>query len=178
MFMYRCTDLTFVPYRNYWKQVKKVYAQELFSVNKVNSFRHISEEEMALMIEKITSSCLLQTPADLTSLIHNATNNLTCRCGIGIKRDGNSRFGEVAKVVVIELGAFTYRDIFPSLWWMDVPTCFRRRRLFKKVDSYLKQLIHDRVYQSKADEEEKDILYHLLQAQKGKKFDLSKEIKN
>ncbi|KAF6134607.1 hypothetical protein GIB67_025722 [Kingdonia uniflora] len=170
MFMYGCTDLTFAPYGDYWKQVKKVYAQELFSVNKVNSFRHIREEEMALMIEKISSSCLLQTPADLTSLIRNAANNLTCRCGIGIKRDGNSRFGEVAKEVVIELGAFAYGDIFPSLRWMDVLTGFRRRKLFKKVDSYLKQLIQDRVNQSKADEEEKDILDHLLQAQKDNKL--------
>ncbi|ONI21578.1 hypothetical protein PRUPE_2G073900 [Prunus persica] len=50
------SPLVFSPYNEYWRHLRKITVMELFSVNRVWSFRSIREEEVWDLIEFIASS--------------------------------------------------------------------------------------------------------------------------
>ncbi|XP_045831759.1 cytochrome P450 71B9-like isoform X2 [Trifolium pratense] len=51
---YNCLDLAFAPYSPYWKEMKKHCVVNLFSTQRVHSFRSIRENEVAQLIQKLS----------------------------------------------------------------------------------------------------------------------------
>ncbi|CAN1746450.1 Desmethyl-deoxy-podophyllotoxin synthase [Linum perenne] len=61
---YDCTNLSFAPYGAYWRQLKKICTVELLSSKRVQSFRHVREEEVSRYVDRI----LLSTSAGVVDL--------------------------------------------------------------------------------------------------------------
>ncbi|KAF8378203.1 hypothetical protein HHK36_029540 [Tetracentron sinense] len=124
---YGCRDVGFAPYGEYWRQMRKICVQELLSVKRVQSLNYVREEEVAVMIKKISPSCSSGATINLSEILISVINNILCRSVLGRKyeeEEGKSKFGELSREVHVHLGAFSFGDFFPSLGWMDVLTRF------------------------------------------------------
>jgi len=64
---YGFKDISFVPYSEYWREMRKLAVTELFSLKKVQSYRYIRGEEIEFMVKKLSESALKQSPVDLPS---------------------------------------------------------------------------------------------------------------
>nr|DAD39330.1 TPA_asm: hypothetical protein HUJ06_013653 [Nelumbo nucifera] len=100
--LYGCNDLGFAPYGN---------------VKRVQSFRFIREEEVALLIKKISHACQLHNSIYLSELLTFLSDNLISRAAFSSKfeeEDENSRrIGPLTREVMSLLGMFSVQDFFP-----------------------------------------------------------------
>ncbi|KAI3968604.1 hypothetical protein MKW92_028134 [Papaver armeniacum] len=143
--LYGCTDIAFAPYGEYWRLVKKISVHELLSVTRVQSFKYIREEEVNVLIEKISCSC--SSVINLTETLQTLTNNIVSRCVLGAKYESvhENRFGQLSKEIVKLLGDFSITDYFPSLGWMDVASGFssKLKKASQELDIFLDRVINE-----------------------------------
>ena len=76
---YGFKDIGFAQYGEYWREMRKLVVIELFSLKKVQSFRKIREEEVGLMVKKVSESALQQSPVDLNKTFFSLTASIICR---------------------------------------------------------------------------------------------------
>nr|DAD21192.1 TPA_asm: hypothetical protein HUJ06_022655 [Nelumbo nucifera] len=111
------TTAGFAPYGDYWRQMKKISVLRHLSVKRVQSFRFIREEEVALLIEKISHACQLRNSINVSELLPILSDNLVSRAAFSSKfeeEDDNSRrIGPLTREVTSLLGMFSARDFFP-----------------------------------------------------------------
>ncbi|RZC92509.1 hypothetical protein C5167_041852 [Papaver somniferum] len=84
-FSYDFVDITFAPYGEYWREVRKITMAELLSVKRVQLFRVVRAEEVATLIELIHRSSSSLTPINLREMILCFFNNVICRVAFGRK---------------------------------------------------------------------------------------------
>ncbi|KAL5708650.1 hypothetical protein ACHQM5_019420 [Ranunculus cassubicifolius] len=125
-FVYDGKDITFAPYGEYWREMRKVCVLELLSIKRVQSFRYVREEEISNMLNEIKDATLLQKEVNLSELLLTVTSNVISRVALS-KRLGNSVYGELAKKGLKLFGHPSVEDMFPSLKWIDVLTGLDRR---------------------------------------------------
>ncbi|PIA26399.1 hypothetical protein AQUCO_09300003v1 [Aquilegia coerulea] len=176
LLFYGRADMAFSPYGHYWRQVRKICVLELLSIKRVQSFKFIREEEVALMIESISRSCLLQLPINLSEILLTLNNNIVSRCAIGRKCEGggnehgtDKNFGELSRELMRLLGAFCFRDFFPWLGWVDVVSGLVRRmkKVSRELDSFLDPIIDEHLSRRRQqnDDHKEDFVDLLLRVQ-------------
>ncbi|XP_042483460.1 cytochrome P450 71A1-like [Macadamia integrifolia] len=180
--VYGCTDISFSPYGEYWRQLRKLCVIELFSSKRVRSFKFVREEEVAVLIEKI--SVLSQggvIPVNISDLLPIFSSNVICRVAAGTKYT-NPKLSHIAREVEILLGAFSVREYFPLLGWIDTLTGLDKRvnKIFQEMDSVFDAVIQDHLNSHKEDgqENEKDVVDLLLEAQKDSSLGVSLTLDN
>ncbi|GMI67358.1 cytochrome P450, family 71, subfamily A, polypeptide 22 [Hibiscus trionum] len=147
--LYGCKDLGFAPYGEYWKQVKKISVLELFSHKRVQSFQFVRDEEVGVIIDKIRGACRKGESINLSEMLVFVSNNIVSRCVIGRKTeedDGTcSKFGLLAKRLMVLLTSFCAGDMFPYLRWLDMLTGLvpNLKALSGELDAYLDQIIEE-----------------------------------
>ena len=75
---YNGLDLVFVPYNDYWREMRKICVVHLFSSIRVQSFRPIRESEIAHMIEKVSKAAADSRAANITETMMSFTSTLIC----------------------------------------------------------------------------------------------------
>ncbi|KAI3902364.1 hypothetical protein MKW92_052605, partial [Papaver armeniacum] len=149
--VYGSTDIALAPYGEYWRQVKKIAVVELFSVKRVQSFKHVRVEEVDIVIKKISSLCSSREDGaqvvNITEILLTLTNNIVSRCALGVRYEtahGN-RFPKMSSNFLGLFSAFSFGDFFPSIGWMDVVTGLSSKfeKVFKEVDTFLDQVIDE-----------------------------------
>ncbi|XXG52797.1 hypothetical protein AAC387_Pa03g1020 [Persea americana] len=148
--LYGCADLAFASYGEYWRQVRKMCVLELLSIRRVNSFRSIMEEEVSLMIERISQSSPTGAAVNLTDLFLSLTSGTIARAALGKKyegegEEGRNKFADLVKELEVLLGVFSVGDYFPSLAWVDVVTGLhgKLKRNSRELDRFLDQVIEN-----------------------------------
>ncbi|KAF5183184.1 Cytochrome p450 [Thalictrum thalictroides] len=168
--LYGCVDVAFCPYGEYWAQVRKISVIELLSTKKVQSFKSVREEEIALMLKKISQSSSMGAPVNVSELATALTNDIVCRCALG-RKHGNSNFGDLAGKLLKLQTAITFSDLFPWLGWMDNLTGLmgRIKNISRELDIFYDQVIDEHlIHENKHDNPDynKDFIDILLQIQK------------
>eukprot|EP00262_Sarcandra_glabra_P020565 TRINITY_DN824_c0_g2_i4.p1 TRINITY_DN824_c0_g2~~TRINITY_DN824_c0_g2_i4.p1 ORF type:complete len:534 (+),score=83.74 TRINITY_DN824_c0_g2_i4:96-1604(+) len=165
---YRCSDIAFSPYGEYWRQVRKICVLQLLSTKRVESFQFVREEEVSIMIKKIACSCHSMSTVDLAEIFLLLANNIVCRVAFGRKYVGmegeENKFTKIVTELHILLGAFSFGDYFPWMAWVDVLTGLnaRLKRNFNDMDSFLNKVIDDHLVTKK---DEEDLVNVLLNVQ-------------
>ncbi|XP_073098868.1 cytochrome P450 71AP13-like [Elaeis guineensis] len=116
-------DVAFAPYGDYWRQARKLCTLHLLSAKKVHSFRLAREEEVAVMLRKISRACLSPDPVNLSEVLFSFANDMICRAVTGnFFREGgrNDLLREVIEENTSLLTGFHVEDFFPSLAWLEV----------------------------------------------------------
>ncbi|PIN27047.1 Cytochrome P450 CYP2 subfamily [Handroanthus impetiginosus] len=167
---YDLSNISFAPYGDYWREVRKILVLELMTVKRVQSFENIRAEELALMIDRIKSSG--RNPVDLSSLAFSLSNNVVSRVAFGtanyIDRGENNRFQEILHGIQQLVGEFNLADYFPGMAWINKFNGVDKRlkKYFGDLDRFFDKVIEEHVDQRSSKSDEEDIIDVLLRIQK------------
>ncbi|XVF49767.1 hypothetical protein PTKIN_Ptkin04bG0040800 [Pterospermum kingtungense] len=171
--LYGCKDISFSPCGEYWKQIRKISVLELFSNQRIHSSEFIRDEEVELVINKISSASLKGESINLTEMLMFVSNNIVSRCLLSRKseeEDGSSKFGRLPRRVMILFSSICVGDMFPYLRWLDVLTGLipSLKALSGELDEYFDQIIEKHTALKSHDEviDKKDFVSIILQLRK------------
>lgn len=100
---YRCSDIAFPPYGEYWRQLRKICVQELLSVQSVHSFKKMREEEVDAVIQIISNLCSTRERGkvviNISKLLLTLSTNIISRCALDAKFESihGNKFGQLSK---------------------------------------------------------------------------------
>ncbi|GAB4840538.1 hypothetical protein Ancab_021308 [Ancistrocladus abbreviatus] len=166
MLLYDCTDLCFSPSNAHWRFLRKICVTELLSTKRVQSYDSVRVEEVSRLVQKITASC--DGTINLTKMLRLYAYDFLSRVVIGKNfsdrgYDFNkfeAMLGEFTKM----LGAFNYRDYFPSFEILDTLTGHKSKleKAFQPFDKFLNEVIKEHQDSKKEEPRDKDFLDVLL----------------
>lgn len=140
-------DVAFSPYGEYWRKMRAICVQQLLSSKKVQSFRRVREEEVALMVEEIKRSgaSVLNLSGILTTytddLISFASFNNKCSGDQGTFVNLKQLLDELMKL----LGVVSMGDFIPWLSWVDNVNGLegRLQNVAEQLDVFLEKVIQE-----------------------------------
>ncbi|KAJ1391906.1 Cytochrome P450 [Sesbania bispinosa] len=175
--LYDCKEVAFGSYGESWKLKRKICVQELLSMKMVQSFRAIREEEVAELVDKLREASSNDECVNLSDMLISTSTNIVCKCVLGRKYAGGSygNVKELARNVMVHLMAFTVRDYFPLLGWIDVLSGKIRefKATFRALDALCDEVIAEHLAE-RDHSKKKDFVDILLQLQQDTKFELTK----
>uniref|UniRef100_A0A1J3FA33 Cytochrome P450 71B36 n=1 Tax=Noccaea caerulescens TaxID=107243 RepID=A0A1J3FA33_NOCCA len=144
---YNYLDIAFAPFDDYWKELKKMCVQELFSAKRVHSIQPIKDEEVKKLIHSVAESASQETPVNLSEKFLSLTVGVICKAAFGVSFDAtvlnNDRFDKLIRESFLFLGSFSASDFFPNGGWIiDWLTGLqgRRERSVKDLDTFYEQM--------------------------------------
>ncbi|XP_021863482.1 cytochrome P450 71A9-like isoform X1 [Spinacia oleracea] len=165
---YEFNDISFAPYGEYWREVRKIAILELLSTKRVNSFQPVRKEEVNTVIESITRTSNI----NLSELMLSLANNVICRVAYGKKFDGTNKAKnyEILKETQRLLGELNVADFYPWFGWFFNKVNGVDARLeknFKELDEFYDEVIQEHVDGSRNyGEDDEDFVDVLLKLQK------------
>ncbi|CAA2982703.1 cytochrome P450 71A6-like [Olea europaea subsp. europaea] len=147
--VYGSKDIAFARYGDHWRQVRSIGVLQLLSNKRVQSYRHIREEETSLMIEKIRNSpSSSMSEVNLSNLLVSLTNSIISRVVLGRKYDGGEE-SENFELMLKEIGellvTFNPGDYVPWLNWINRVSGFdaRLEKVAKSFDEFLTRVVEE-----------------------------------
>ncbi|KAK7265615.1 hypothetical protein RJT34_33237 [Clitoria ternatea] len=163
---YNGSTVSFAPYGEYWREMRKIMITELFSAKRVQSFEAARFEEVKLLLHSVDAS---SGPVNLSELILSLSNNVVCRIALG-KRYGDkgneSKVCEMLRETQELLGGFCVADFFPRLGWLNKFNGLENRldKNFRELDEFYEQVIEEHIHDHERLHE--NLVDVLLQVQK------------
>ncbi|KAJ8643739.1 hypothetical protein MRB53_005487 [Persea americana] len=141
---YGGSNMTFSPYGQRWKQMRKISMLGLLSSKRVESFQLIREEEASNLIQFI-SSAPANSPINLTQKLFSWSNNIIARATFGKKLKDQERFISILREMMKLAGGLAIPDCFPSWQLAEVITGlrFRYEGARKEFDEIFDAIIED-----------------------------------
>ncbi|RXH82905.1 hypothetical protein DVH24_003403 [Malus domestica] len=159
-------SLSFAEYGSYWTNMRKICMLELLSNQKINSFKSMRREEVALLIKSVQEDANNRRIANLTDKVMSLGIDMTCRMVFG-KKYKDEEFGGRGIVSVMKEGlklaaAPNLGDFFPCIAPLDLQGLTKRMKAVNKVfDDFYEKIIDDHL-QSKDAERTKDFTDAML----------------
>ncbi|KFK33564.1 hypothetical protein AALP_AA5G029900 [Arabis alpina] len=167
---YNYLDIAFSPYDDYWKEVRKLAVQELFSTKQVHLIQPIKDEEVKKLIDSIALSATQKTSVNLNKTFLALTVSVVCRASFGVSFEGtvlsNDKFNKLVREALEMLGSFSASDFIPYVGWIiDWFTGLqaRREKSARDLDAFYEQMIdlHSKQEKEKGSEDFVDLLLTL-----------------
>ncbi|CAM0946787.1 unnamed protein product [Alopecurus aequalis] len=108
-------DISFAPYGEYWRQLRKIAVTELLTVRRVHSFRAIREEEVAAMLRDVEAAATAAHPVEMRARLSVLILDTTFRAVMGDRCKQRDLFLELDTFVRLATG-FNPVDLWPSSW--------------------------------------------------------------
>ncbi|XAR58835.1 hypothetical protein NMG60_11014390 [Bertholletia excelsa] len=149
---YNLLDLAFTPYSDYWKEMRKLSVTHLFTVQKIQSFSHVREEEVSYLIK--TLSQVSSDPVKLDEKIYDLTNNIICKIVFGRTYNGgqfqcgSGSIREIMNEAFALMNSFWCSDFFPYIGWVVDALKglnWRLEMCFRDFDQFLNRVVDDRL---------------------------------
>ncbi|KAL4566899.1 hypothetical protein LXL04_031025 [Taraxacum kok-saghyz] len=119
------TNLTFAPYGDYWRRVRKICSMELLSPMRVQSFRSVREEEVLNFVNSISKH--VGFSVNLSERIFSLTYGITARVAFGKKCKDEGAFIELVKEASVAAAGFNVSDLYPSSTLLPLLTGFKAK---------------------------------------------------
>ncbi|KAL5070868.1 hypothetical protein RYX36_021755, partial [Vicia faba] len=141
---YRCTDIAFSPYGNYWRLLRKICKMELLTQKRVSSFRPIREEVLMNLIKKIDSQQGLSI--NITQHVVSSTFAIITKAAFGINCKVQQELASLGNGESVG-GGFDIADLFPSAKWLQHVSGLRSKveRLHRRIDELLEKVIIEHI---------------------------------
>ncbi|KDP25064.1 hypothetical protein JCGZ_22599 [Jatropha curcas] len=110
--LYNRTDISFAPYGDYWRQMKKIAVVELLSAKRVQAYKSVMDEEVSNFINFLYSKA--GSPVNLTKTFYSLGNGIIAKTSIGKKFKKQETFLKVVDKAIRVAGGFSVGDAFPS----------------------------------------------------------------
>ncbi|XP_024926705.2 cytochrome P450 71D9-like [Ziziphus jujuba] len=177
---YDSTGISFSPYGNYWRQLRKICSMELLSASRVKSFGSIREEEVSNFIRTIYSS--EGQVINLTEKIFSLNYGITGRAAFGSKAKDQETFITIAKEITKLAGGFYIADMYPSIKMLQLVGGLRHKleKVHAEADRILGNILSDHkkkrmkrseFYEDEEADEQEDLVDVLLKFQDGGQLD-------
>ncbi|KAL4584291.1 hypothetical protein LXL04_008887 [Taraxacum kok-saghyz] len=128
---YNNHDVSFSPYNEYWREMKKIFTLHL-GPKKVESFRYIREDEVFNAMNKIHELTLSSKPVNLSDLMKSVASTIMMSVAFGKNFQDEDARKEVLRHLP-EVEVFM-ADIFVSDMWHGLPFMGLIDRLLGKMD--------------------------------------------
>ncbi|KAL8111566.1 cytochrome P450 71A9-like [Apium graveolens] len=178
---YKSSTITFAPYAEYWRQVRKIAVVELLRVKRVQSFKAIREQEVAFMIEKVANSS--SSLINLSELMLLLANNIVLRVVFSMKgsnygeKNVKSEFDEILHETQDLLGMVNIADYLPWMGWFNKLNGVEARlgKNFRELDSFYDRAIqeHRECPRKARKDEHEDLVDVLLRVQTAPNQDIA-----
>ncbi|KAM3296014.1 hypothetical protein ACQJBY_038376 [Aegilops geniculata] len=179
-------DILFSPYGDLWRQLRRVCVLELLSARRVQSFRHIREDEAARLLRSVSDECARSGDAGLGAVVEigegmsRMINDVVVHSAVGSRCPRRDEFlREIDESVKLTAG-FNLADLFPSsalARWLS-RGLRETERCNCHVRDILNDIIRDRVGGADGSDSEDVLLGVLLRVQRdgGGQCNLTTEI--
>uniref|UniRef100_A0A1J3EZ69 Cytochrome P450 83A1 n=2 Tax=Noccaea caerulescens TaxID=107243 RepID=A0A1J3EZ69_NOCCA len=143
-------DMAFHHYTPYYREIRKMGMNHLFSPTRVASFKHVREEEARTMMAKIEKAAKKSEPVDISELMLTFTNSVVCRQAFGktYNEDGEEmkRFIKILYGTQSVFGKVFFSDFFPiTRYVFDDLTGLTAymKECFERQDTYLQEVVDE-----------------------------------
>nr|AVM80402.1 flavonoid 3'hydroxylase [Euphorbia pulcherrima] len=164
---YNYQDLVFAPYGPRWRMLRKISAVHLFSAKALDDFRHVRQEEVAILVRSLVSSGH-ERAVNLGHLVNLCATNALARVMIGrrVFSDSGDPKADEFKSMVVELmrlaGVFNIGDFIPALEWLDLQrVAAKMKKLHKRFDAFLTEIVEEHK-SNKGESTHRDMLTTLI----------------
>ncbi|XP_060972824.1 cytochrome P450 71D11 [Cannabis sativa] len=160
--LYDGASLAFAPYGEHWRQVRKIFMQELLNTTRVQSFNYIREEEMLNFVDSISSN--VGNVINLSERLNTLMYNIISRAACGRTRIHNKEFlSLLTEIVEVSLG-FELSDLFPSfkLFYQMSRSKPKLERLRERTAKIFEEIIHEHKKQKPKERSDEDFVDVLL----------------
>ncbi|XP_057792635.1 salviol synthase-like [Salvia miltiorrhiza] len=160
---YGCTSITFSPYGEYWRQLRKICTMELLSAKRVESFRSLREEVFADLSRRFAS--MEGSEINFSEEFCTANYAVISRAAIGNETKQHAALLHNVKQIADLSAGFDIAELFPSIKVFKLVSRLRRRVMVvhKEIDGILENVINQhRIANSVNHEDLLDVLlkYH------------------
>ncbi|XP_026443973.1 cytochrome P450 71B36-like [Papaver somniferum] len=178
---YNYVDIGFAPYGEYWRDVRKICVNEVFSVKRVQSFSAVRAEEVAALVDSMSRSSSTSRGAliNVYQKFICLTDQVACRVSFGKNyhqqhtNDNDENLPVELKQAFNELGvvlqSFSASDLFPKVGWIvDRITGFHGRveKCFHSLDKFFQQVLDEHLDPNKPKPDYEDVIDVLLNVEK------------
>ncbi|XP_065874460.1 cytochrome P450 736A117-like [Euphorbia lathyris] len=145
--LYNRRDIAAAPYGEYWRQMKGISVLHLLNSKRVQSFKHVREEETACLIERIKSNYSSSEAVNLSVELATLTSDVVCRVALGRKHmatAGGRNFKDLLGEFV-ELLGFNIGNYIPWLSWVNYVNGLngKAERVFREIDGFLNKVVEE-----------------------------------
>ncbi|XP_057792634.1 salviol synthase-like [Salvia miltiorrhiza] len=139
---YGYTSITFSPYGEYWRQLRKICTLELLSAKRVESFRSLREEVFVDLSRRFAS--MEGSEINFSEEINTATYAVISRAVIGDEKQQHVALLPNVKQVMDLSAEFDIADLFPSIKLFKLVSGLRKKLmvLHKKIDGILEIVVN------------------------------------
>ncbi|KAK1416294.1 hypothetical protein QVD17_32083 [Tagetes erecta] len=150
---YDSKGMTFAPYGQYWRSVRKFCTVKLLSGSKLNGFAGMRREEIGLMVEEIKAASKARNVVNLSEIVCSTIEGMVCRMLFGKKNDDRFVFKTIIDKSMEATGLFNVADYVPILAPFDLQGLTKRfKSLSKELDEMFEILIDEHEKRNQASE--------------------------
>uniref|UniRef100_A0A1J3GJ33 Cytochrome P450 83A1 n=3 Tax=Noccaea caerulescens TaxID=107243 RepID=A0A1J3GJ33_NOCCA len=164
-------------YTPYYREIRKMGMNHLFSPTRVATFKHVREEEAKRMMAKINKAAEMSEAVDISELMLTFTNSVVCRQAFGKKynEDGEEmkRFIQILYGTQSVLGMVFFSDFFPyTRYILDDLTSLTTymKECFKRQDTYLQEVVNETLDPNRVKPETDSMIDLLMEIYKDQSF--------
>ncbi|KAL5732082.1 hypothetical protein ACHQM5_004739 [Ranunculus cassubicifolius] len=140
-------NLVFAQYGSYWRNIRKLCTIELLSGSKIESFKPMRREEVAIFVQSLKK--ISSSEIDLSVKIESVIEDMTYRMIFGTKDDRFNFKSSLLEGVSIA-GVFNIADFVPYLGGFDLQGLGRRMKAVTEVlDDFLETIIDEHIRDAK-----------------------------
>ncbi|KAK1370673.1 Cytochrome P450, family 71, subfamily B, polypeptide 2 [Heracleum sosnowskyi] len=163
---YNRKDISFSPYGDYWREMRKLCVIELFNVKRVRSFQHVRDREIAKFVNILSEEALDPNNnfIHLDKKIYSLAKNIICGIGFGTNFEREKlKEKEIQKTIqdaMLVISGFCAADFFPYYGWIiDILTGFRQKldKCFHEFDKFYESVIQEHLEPSRPRLDHEDI---------------------
>ncbi|EYU20527.1 hypothetical protein MIMGU_mgv1a025870mg, partial [Erythranthe guttata] len=107
---YNCTSISFSPYGDHWRQLRKICTSELLTAKRVQSFRSIREEVFLDLATWLAAAANNYKDVNLTEKLFSSSYALISRTTLGKKTEVKERLLPIIKQAFVLAAGFNIAD--------------------------------------------------------------------
>ncbi|KAL8131726.1 cytochrome P450 71D9-like [Apium graveolens] len=142
---YGAANITFSPYGDYWRQLRKMCVFELLSTKRVRLLRSVREGEVASLINSLVSAN--GSPVNLTEKLYSTAYTTTSKGAFGNEAKDQQTFISIVKELTRIASGFNLTDLYPSIKVFQWTSGIRQKlgRLQQQTDKMLENIINEHI---------------------------------
>ncbi|XP_071720514.1 cytochrome P450 Tp4149-like [Rutidosis leptorrhynchoides] len=153
---YDSKEVAVAPYGEEWRQAKKNLVLHYASAKAVQMFSTIRDQEIALTINEIKDLISCNKVVNLSEVISEHTNGVSCRATFGRKYNSGEagrKFKQVSQNLLEVVTHFYFADSIPQLAWIDKISGANAKadRVAEFMDEFLEGAIEERIAKTDLD---------------------------